>query len=271
MVFSGVKVSHVTGDVLDRDAVTRACEGVDCCVHLAAVNGTDNFYRFPELTLRVAVLGTYGVLDACAANSVKTVVLASSSEVYHEAAVPTAEKVPLTIPDVKNPRFSYAGGKMLLELLGQHAGGIERVMVVRPHNIYGPDMGRGHVIPQLIEQALKWPCRSLEIEGDGTEYRAYCHVDDFVEGLLLVIEKGQHRGIYNIGNDEVTPAGLLARQIVKFLGSENNIVSSGYLPAGSPRWRFPDISKLRALGYEPRVKLVDGLPGVVKWYKENPA
>jgi UDP-glucose 4-epimerase len=260
-------------DVLNPSAINAACNGIDCCIHLAAINGTENFYKFPELTLRVGVLGTFNVLDACRAQGVKTVVLASSSEVYHEAqVVPTPETEPIRIPDIANPRFSYSGSKIMTELLGQHFTGIDRIVTIRPHNIYGPDMGRKHVIPQIIERALsETEGDVLTIQGDGYQTRGYCHVDDFIDGLLLLVEKGEHRGIYNIGNDVITTSQQIAERILRIMGSPKTVVVGDDIPSGSPRWRCPDISKLRALGYDPKISLAAGLPAVVKWYRENRA
>jgi nucleoside-diphosphate-sugar epimerase len=170
---------------------------------------------------------------------------------------------------VTNPRFSYSGGKIMMELLGQHFTGIDRIMVVRPHNIYGPDMGHLHVIPQVISYALADDTNPLVIQGDGDETRGYCHVDDFIDGLMILLEKGEHRGIYNIGNDEITTSRSIANQILKILNVDKEIVVGKESPKGSPRQRCPDISKMRALGYEPKISLADGLPAVVKWYQEN--
>jgi nucleoside-diphosphate-sugar epimerase len=92
------------------------------------------------------------VLDACIYNNVKNFFLASSSEVYQTPPiVPTDERVPLSVPDVLNPRYSYGGGKIACELLAVNYGRkfFDQMVIFRPHNIYGPAMGWEHVIPQL--------------------------------------------------------------------------------------------------------------------------
>ena len=84
------------------------------------------------------------VLDACISNKIEDLILASSSDVYQSPKeVPTSENVPLIVPDLLNPRYSYGGGKLISELLAINYGRshFERVVIFRPHNVFGPDMG----------------------------------------------------------------------------------------------------------------------------------
>src|ERR1700730_12757861 len=146
-------VELLTGDIRDARAVKDAVRGADCVCHLAYVNGTEYFYSKPELVLDVAVKGMINVLDACGEHGVGELVLASSSEVYQTPpVVPTPENVPLSVPDVLNPRYSYGGGKIISELMLINYGRkfFDRAVIFRPHNVYGPDMGTEHVIPQFI-------------------------------------------------------------------------------------------------------------------------
>lgn len=273
-VADGVEV--VTGDVRDGETVRAAVRGVERVVHLAAVNGTENFYERPELVLDVGVRGMLAVVDACRAEDVGDLVVASSSEVYQSPPrIPTPEDVPLSIPDPANPRYSYAGSKILTELVALHyAEGFDRVVVFRPHNIYGPDMGWEHVIPQLAVQAAELaeaqPDGPLPVvlQGDGTQTRAFMHVDDCARALLLLLEAGGHRETYHVGNPEEVDVRQLAQQIARALGREATIKTAD-LPAGSTTRRCPDIGKLRSLGFEPRIPLAEGLPPTVRWYADN--
>ena len=98
-------IEFVEADIRDIAAVTAAAKGMDSMIHLAYVNGTEVFYSKPELVLDIAVRGMLSVLDACRANDIGELVLASSSEVYQTPpTIPTAEDVPLIVPDVMNPR-----------------------------------------------------------------------------------------------------------------------------------------------------------------------
>lgn len=267
----------IGADVRNTEAVTRAATGVDRIIHLAAVNGTEFFYSKPELVLDVSIRGMLAVVDAARANGIGDVVFASTSETYQTPPVcPTDETVPLSVPDVRNPRYSYGGGKIACELIAMNYGrtGFDRFTVFRPHNVYGPDMGWEHVIPQFAlrakDLAEKNPAGPLEfpIQGDGRQTRAFVHIDDFTDGLVAVIEKGGHLEIYHIGNPEEVTMGDLATRVVNVLGREA-LLRPSEEPAGATPRRCPDITKLSDLGYNPSISLAQGLPDVVRWYADH--
>jgi nucleoside-diphosphate-sugar epimerase len=272
------RIEMVTGDIRDPDVAARACEGIDCVAHLSAINGTRYFYEEPELVIDVAIRGTLNVIDGCRRHGVTELVVASSSEAYQSPdVIPTPEDVPLVVPDVLNARYSYGGSKIAAELIAINYGrtGFDRVVVFRPHNVYGPDMGFEHVIPEITVRAaaavdadggantIRFP-----IKGDGRQTRAFIHIDDFTDGLVRVIEKGQHLNVYHIGNPEEVTVAELARLIFKEFGREPAFVHEP-APAGETRRRCPDIGKLRALGFAPKLPLAEGLPAVVEWYRAH--
>jgi nucleoside-diphosphate-sugar epimerase len=268
----------VVGDIREPAAVKQAARQVDAVLHLAAVNGTEFFYSKPELVLEVAVKGMMNVLDACIENGVRELFTASSSEVYQTPPViPTNEAVPLSVPDPLNPRYSYGGGKIISELLTVNYGRkhLERAVIFRPHNVYGPDMGREHVIPQfalrLKELAARGPGRlRFPIQGSGKETRAFLYIDDFVQGLLTVMARGEHLNIYHIGTGVETAIADLAQAVAQCVGREIEVVP-GDLTAGSTSRRCPDIGKLRALGFAPQVPLATGLARTLPWYLSQSA
>ena len=200
-----------TSDVRDQDALERAFAGAEVVMHLAAINGTENFYKRPELVLDVGLRGALAVVNAGRSAGVPDLVVASSAEVYQTpSVVPTPETIPLMLPDSLNPRYSYGGSKIATELIALNYAQdhYRKVQVFRPHNVYGPDMGYKHVIPQFIDRATsardatsQGPAR-FEIQGDGTQTRAFCYVDDIVDGVLTMYENGGHREVFHIGNDE---------------------------------------------------------------------
>jgi nucleoside-diphosphate-sugar epimerase len=245
--------------------------------HLAFVNGTEFFYNAPDLVLDVGVRGMINVIDACRKQNVGTLVLASSSEVYQTPPkIPTDETAPLTVPDPRNPRYSYGAGKMISEIMAINFGRkyFERVLVFRPHNVYGPDMGWEHVVPQLAlrlrESSKRQPAGTLrlEIQGSGQETRSFCFIDDLVAGVMVMREKGEHLGIYHVGATEETAIADLARRVAAHAGREIELVA-GKLAPGSTIRRCPDISKLAGLGYKPRVPLAKGLPPTLDWYWQH--
>lgn len=272
----GDRLEPVSGDIRDAAAVADAVKGVDSICHLAYVNGTEHFYKRPEVVLEVAVKGIVNVLDACVMHGVRDLVLASSSEVYQQALrIPTSESVPLSVPDPLNARYSYGGGKIISELLAINYGRryFDRVVIFRPHNVYGPDMGNEHVIPQLTLRAVTLAASTtdlirLPIQGDGTETRSFIYVDDAIEGIICVIERGAHLGIYHLGTENEISIADLAMEIGRCLGRSLEVVPSDR-PAGAAVRRCPDTAKLRALGFTPHVALAEGLRRTVAWYTQQ--
>src|SRR5262249_45216801 len=271
------EIEFVNGDVRDAGAVDAAMRGIDEVHHLAFVNGTATFYSQPELVLDVGGKGIVNVIDACRRNGVGRLVLASSSEVYQSPPrIPTDESAPLVIPDPLNPRLSYAAGKIISEMLVVNHGRkhFERVLIFRPHNVYGPDMGFDHVIPQfalrLKRAAAEHPSGAVAfpIQGSGEETRSFCHIDDLIEGVMIMREKGEHLGIYHVGTSEEVAIADLARRMAAIAGVDIALEPSALLAGSAPR-RCPDISNLAALGYRPRVPLDRGLPPTVKWYWDH--
>jgi nucleoside-diphosphate-sugar epimerase len=266
----------IKGDIRDGETVQRACSGVESVCHLAYINGTEFFYTKPELILEVAVAGMMNVLNGCRREGVRELVLASSSEVYQTPpVVPTGEQVPLSVPDPLNPRYSYGGGKIISELLAINYGRafFDRVVIFRPHNVYGPDMGWEHVVPQFVlrmRELSRTPGSIVRfpIQGSGKETRAFVHIDDFADGLALVLDRGEHLGIYNIGTVEETSIEAVAHAVGHCFGRKVEIVP-GSLQPGSTLRRCPDIAKLKHIGYVPRVSFREGLPSVARWYDEN--
>lgn len=272
-------IEFVEGDVRDADTVSKAAKGAECILHLAAVNGTENFYKFPELVLDVGVRGMLAVLDACRKQNVPDLVVASSSEAYQTPPhVPTDESVPLVVPDPLNPRYSYGASKLISELLTLNYARTccRRAIVFRPHNVYGPDMGWEHVLPQFILRALEQIDVHLKgrvpfpIQGDGSQTRAFVYIDDFIDGLVAVLNKGEHFNIYHIGTDQEVTIRSVAETVFRQLGRAADIQPGPAAHGGTNR-RCPDIAKIRALGYQPKVSLEEGVRRTVEWYATNRA
>ncbi len=268
-------VELIKGDIRDPQDVLRAAEGIDCVWHLAYVNGTEFFYTRPDLVLEVGVKGITNVLDACIKQNVAEMVLASSSEVYQQPQIiPTPENVPLVVPDVRNPRYSYGAGKIISEVMAFNYGRhFKRILIFRPHNVVGPDMGWEHVIPQfavrikrLAEQtagALNFP-----IQGDGSETRSFIYVDDCIDALMHIFAAGRHLDIFHVGTMEEVTIAELARAVAKCFKREIILVP-GPLQAGGTLRRCPDTSKLKALGFQPKFSFQESVARTTGWYDEN--
>jgi len=268
------EIEFVDADIRDTEAVIRSAKKMDSILHLAYVNGTEFFYSQPELVLDIAIRGMLNIVDACRKQDVGELILASSSEVYQTPPmIPAPEDIPLVVPDVMNPRYSYGGGKLACELMAINFGRkyLDRALIFRPHNVYGKDMGFEHVIPQLamrsgkLAKAQPKGTLAFEIQGDGTETRAFVHVDDFTAGLMIILEKGEHLNIYNIGNDEEVSIRTVIDHMFEHFGRDYKLIS-GELLKGSVRRRCPNINKLKALGYSPKIPLKEGILEVIDWY-----
>jgi nucleoside-diphosphate-sugar epimerase len=251
--------------------------GIDEVYHLAFINGTEFFYSKPDLVLDVGVKGIVNVIDASRRHGVGTLVLASSSEVYQTPPhVPTDETAPLVVPDPHNPRYSYGAGKIISEMMAINYGRrhFDRVLIFRPHNVYGPDMGFEHVIPQFVLRMKKAVEQRragvipFQIQGSGKETRSFCHVSDLVRGVMIVRTRGEHLGIYHIGTTEEVAIGELAHRIAAVIGREVALLTTSTLPGSTPR-RCPDITKLVGLGYRPGMPLNEGLPPTIRWYWDD--
>ena len=256
-------------DVRNSKAMDEALRGVDSVHHLAYINGTERFYTMPETVLSIAVRGILNVLDAAVLNHVPEFFLCSSSEVYQTPpCYPTPEDVPLMIPDVMNPRYSYGGGKIISELMTVNWGRkfFKRACIYRPHNVYGPGMGPYHVIPQITRNMLQG---NFTIQGSGEEIRAFNYIDNFVQAVSTIQKHGEHLEVYHTGTPRETKIIDLARMIAERLGYEEVDFVHKVSPPGGTKRRCPDISKLRSLGYQPQTTLEEGLDKTIAWLKSQ--
>lgn len=269
------QVTFVAGDIRDAQAVAAATRGCCSIFHLAFVNGTKFFYEKPDLVLDVGVKGALNTLQAAKECEVGTYILASSSEIYQQPThVPTSESERAIIPDVRNPRFSYAGGKLISELLSINflRNTPIRDLIFRPHNVFGPNMGFEHVIPELMQKLFtatngwKSDKADIDIQGSGDETRAFCFVEDAVDQLMALYDRGEKGEVYHIGIDnEIT-----IRELIGHMADILNIkvtIHPGTLRLGGTNRRCPDITKVQNLGYKRQDSFAEGLAKTVVWYK----
>lgn len=264
-------IEFIQGDIRDPETVNKAVQGQEAVCHLAYVNGTKFFYTKPELVLDVGVKGMVNILDACIQNGIKEFILASSSEVYQmPPSIPTDEAVPLIVPDVMNPRYSYGAGKIISEVMAANYGRkhFERVIIFRPHNVYGADMGWEHVIPEFCLRMKDTKDGTFPIQGSGLEKRSFIYIEDFIQGLMQVITKGNHLEIYHIGTQEEVTMIEVANKVAMALGKTIEVIP-GELQPGSALRRCPDISKIETLGFDQKWTLAAGIKETAQWYIEN--
>ena len=269
-------IEYIEGDIRNKKIVSKACKNIDVICHLAFINGTKFFYTQPELVLDVGVKGMINVLDSSIENGIKEFVLMSSSEVYQTPpVVPTDESVGLSIPNPLNPRYSYGGGKLINELMliNYTPRHFDRSIIIRPHNVYGPDMGFEHVIPEFALRMRELLSKetdqiSFPIQGTGQESRAFIFIDDFIDGMILVMEHGTKQDIYNVGTTDEITIQYLAERIGLYYSRNVKIIPGNINKGGTSR-RCPSINKLNNIGFSPKTKLDDGLAKTISWYHAN--
>jgi len=255
------KIRFIKGDIRSKESLNRALKNTDAVIHLAYINGTKYFYSKPVLILDVAVKGILNIIEACIKNKVKELYLASSSEVYQTPnKIPTDELEALKIPDIFNPRYSYGGGKILSELMGIHYGKkyFKKLVIFRPHNVYGPDMGREHVIPEFINRFKTLKKRKFKIQGTGNEIRSFIYIEDFIEAFNLILKRGKHLNIYNIGTSEKIKIKDLAYKLSRIF-KKKIIIKKMALAKGGTKIRVPSINKIKRFGFKPKFNLNKGL------------
>lgn len=239
-------------DLCDYDSIKKIECDFDYIYHLAAYNGTQNFYNNPFDVLVNSTIPTINVLKwASEAQKKPKFIYSSSSEAYagaithYSAKVPTSEDIHLVIDDPKNVRWSYGGSKLHGELACFAAFSQYKIpcTVLRYHNVYGKRMGLNHVIPDFITRALDGV---YELYGS-EDTRSFINVKDAVNATIAVAESDSSNGeIINIGSDEEIKIIDLAEMILKIMGvnSEIKIFNS---PKGSVSRRCPDITKLKLI------------------------
>jgi UDP-glucose 4-epimerase len=260
-------------DVLDSDAVQELARGATHIVHCAAIAGVDTVRESPVRTMRVNVVGTYHALEAALAtrDTIERFVDFSTSEVFGTHAFNVSEGQVSTIGSVGEARWTYAVSK----LAGEHMAhayhdefGLPTV-TVHPFNIYGPGQIGGGAIRAFIEAALAG--RDLTIHGDGSQIRAWCYVDDMVEGTLLCLERPEAVGqAFNIGNRRSTVTiHDLAQRVKRLTGCPGEIVFQP-IHYADVELRMPVVEKARELlGFDAKVDLDEGLAKTIAWYRER--
>ncbi len=264
----------INGDVLNFENLASAMNGSNIIVHCAAIAGIDTVIKSPVNTMRVNMIGSANVLQAASTLSrCDRVVCFSTSEVFGQYAFRSAETDNTVMGKVGEARWTYAVSKLAEEHLAisyYKEMGLP-TSVVRPFNIYGPGQVGEGAMSIFIQRALK--NETIEIHGDGTQIRAWCYVDDMVEGTLLALEHPKAVGeSFNIGNQAavITVFGL-AKEVVRTVKSKSKIVFSGRSTV-DVEVRIPAVKKARELlGFEAKVELEDGIKRTAAYYKKGNA
>ena len=273
-------VIFLNEDMTQKNFYAKLSGHYDEIYHLAAINGTRNFYERPYDVLRVNLLALMNILEWCNAENCGAFLFSSSSEAYagtvnrfSDAApfVPSREDIPLTIDNVMNPRWSYGGSKLAGELLTINYCRTRDVpfRIIRYHNVYGVRMGFEHVLPEFFKRVHD-KVNPFPIFG-GQETRAFCAVEDAVRATEAVMLSEKCNGeIIHIGNStqEIKIIDLLA--LVFNVANFHPAVEIREAPTGSVIRRCPDTRKLFELtGFKATIPLEKALPKMYSWYEKN--
>jgi UDP-glucose 4-epimerase len=258
------KIQFDQGNILEKAAIDRLVSDSDFVVHLAAALGVLNIVNKPLESLKTNLQGSEVVLEACDRYR-KPVLIASTSEIYGKN-----DKVPLNEEDdriIGHPlksRWSYSEAKAVDESLAYfyYLENKLPIRIVRFFNTVGPrQVGQyGMVVPRFVSAAIK--NEPLSVYGSGDQIRCFCHVNDAVRALLLVMDSDKAIGeVFNVGNNQQISILELAKKVIKLTGSTSIVEKISYekaYPAGfeDMQRRVPDISKIkRVLGWAPEINL----------------
>lgn len=260
----------IQGDVLDFNKLEESIKGADLIIHCAAIAGIDTVIKRPVTTMRVNMIGSANVLEAASKlDHLDRLVCFSTSEVFGQQAFNSNETDKTVMGQVGEARWTYAVSKLAEEHLAiayfQEKG--LPATVVRPFNVYGPGQVGEGAMRIFIQHAIK--DEPLEIHGDGTQIRAWCYVDDMINGTLLSMVKPEAIGeSFNIGNQKavVTIYGL-ANTIIRVLNSKSSIIFTKKNYA-DVELRIPAVRKAKEiLGFEAEVDLEEGIRRTAEFYR----
>jgi UDP-glucose 4-epimerase len=250
----------------------QAMQKADIIVHCAAIAGIDTVIKSPVTTMRVNMIGSANVLEAASGLSrCDRVVCFSTSEVFGQQAFRSSETDNAVTGKVGEARWTYAVSKVAVEHLAiaYYQEKWLPATVLRPFNVYGPGQVGEGALSIFIQRALK--DEDIEIHGDGTQIRAWCYIDDMVDGALLAMAHPKAVGeSFNIGNQRavVTIYGL-ANTVVRVLGSRSSIVfgRKDYLDV---ELRVPSVRKAREfLNFEAKIDMEEGIRRTADYFRRH--
>jgi dTDP-glucose 4,6-dehydratase len=262
----GCDCELVVGDIGDADSVARAGAGCDAIVNFAAESHVDRSILGAAEFIETDVLGTY-VLLHFAQRSGARMVQVSTDEVYGDLSGGGSSREGDALRPSNPYSASKAGGELQV-LSHVRTYGVD-ACITRGSNTYGPNQYPEKVIPLFTTNALDG--LPLPLYGDGRQTRDWLHVEDHCAGIELVLRAGAPGEAYNVGGGTELENGELTARILDLTGADPALVRHVDDRPGHDRRYSLDISKLRALGYEPRRSFDEGLVETVEWYRANRA
>ena len=257
--------SFVQGDIADAEVVGRVLPGCQYVVNFAAETHVDRSLYDAGAFIQTDMYGAFVLLEAARrAEGLKLFVQISTDEVYGTVPTGSSRETDALMP--RNPySASKAGGDRLAYSYFATYG--VPVVVTRASNNYGPYQFPEKVIPLFVTHALD--DIPVPLYGDGLNVRDWLHVDDHCRAVDFLLERGQPGETYNVGGGNEVPNIDLTRRVLALVGKPESLIRRVADRPGHDRRYSLDCSKLRALGWQPRVPFADGLAATVAWYREH--
>ena len=240
--------------------------GIDFIFHMASPASPVHYQKYPVETLLANSAGTLNLLNLVKENNAK-ILYASSSEVYGDPKEHPQKETYWGNVNPNGPRACYDEGKRFSEALVSSFPGVAWT-IVRIFNTYGPGMNKndGRVVPNFVNQAISG--KPLTVYGGGKQTRSFCYVSDMVEGLeRAMFTSKADMEVINLGNPNEITMLELANIVIKLTGSKSK-TDFREIPTDDPTRRKPDITKAKKiLGWEPKVRIEDGLKTTVEYFR----
>jgi UDP-glucose 4-epimerase len=261
-------INIIRGDVLNLKLMTASMKGAEVVIHAAGIAGIDTVIKSPVRTMQVNMIGTANMLEAAYINGVSDKIIDfSTSEIFGSMAFKSSETDQAVAGSAGEARWTYAVSKLAGEHLAHAYYSQYKLptITVRPFNVYGPGQTGEGAIQIFIKKALK--NETIHIDGDGSQIRAWCFVDDFVDCILKCLDTPESVGqSFNIGNSRavITILGL-AQLVCRVLNSKSKIVFDPPLSADIAI-RIPSVTKTEEiLNFKAKVDLEEGVLRTAKW------
>lgn len=258
------RYEFVQGDILDGKLLAKTLPGHDAVINFAAETHVDRSIAGAAEFVSSNVTGVQVLLDACLTAGVPRMVHVSTDEVYGSIASGSwTEESPL---DPNSPYSAAKAGGDLIALAYARTHKVN-VSITRCCNNYGPYQYPEKIIPLFASNLLEG--KPVGLYGDGLNVRGWIHVDDHCRGIQLVLEKGEAGQVYNIDGDAERTNRELVEAILAATGASWDDVVPVADRKGHDRRYSLDDSRLRSMGYAPRVSFADGIKDTVEWYASN--
>ncbi len=264
----------IEADFTLKDSFNLLRTDYDKVYMLAAIVGVNKTINNPEKVIFTNTMLTINTIQWLSENKIRRVLFASSSENYagttdyFNFSVPTDEKVPLTVTDISHPRWTYAITKMHGEsaFLNSAKPNLFEAVIIRYQNIIGPKMGFGHAIPHIVERFFLKE-EPFKIYGSN-QTRAFCYIDDAVDGTIKAMNNSLSGEIYHIGNPQEISIAELTKYIGFLMQYDGEYENAETYP-GSVDRRCPNIEKsIKMLNYNPKFEWKKAVDLTVEWYKK---